>query len=318
MISVIVPVYNGEGSVGKCLDALLNQDYMGEKEIIVVDNGSTDRTVDIVRGFDVKLISQGRRGPAAARNMGVGKASGEIVLFTDADCIPAMDWVSRMVEPFADLGIWGVQGAYQTEQKELMARFSQVEIAERYERMKRFGDVDFIGTYSAGYRKEVFSRLGGFDESFPLASGEDTEFSYRLSKEGYKLVFNPQALVSHMHPSSLSEYLRVKFWRAYWRVLLYKKHKSKMVRDSYTTQGLKLQIGLFGILFISLVVSVFFEAAFLFAVAMYVLIVAATLPFSFWAFKRDKLAGLASPAVLQLRSLVFIMGLIEGFIRRGS
>jgi len=78
--------------------------------------------------------------------------------------------------------------------------------------------------------------LGGFDTGFPLTLGEDAEFSYRLSQKGYKMVFNPQAFVYHKHPHTLKEYLRVKYWRAYWRIPAYKKNPQKMIKDSYTPQ----------------------------------------------------------------------------------
>jgi len=317
MISVIVPAHNEEGVIGKCLEGLKQQDFRGKMEIIVVDNGSSDRTVQEAKKFKgVRVVLQKNRGPAAARNLGVEKSRGDIILFTDADCVPERDWVRQMVAPFSCREIVGVQGAYKTWQKELMARFSQIEIEDRYERMKRFENLDFIGTYSAGYRKEVF-RGKGFDESFPLASGEDSEFSLRIAKSGQKMVFNPDAVVYHQHPSSLGEYLKVKFFRACWRVLLYRKHKGKMVRESYTPQGLKLQIGLFYMFFASLVLSLFWEWLVLVAVSLYVLLILSAVPFSARAFRKDSSVGLASIIVLQLRSIIFSLGLVEGIIRGG-
>jgi GT2 family glycosyltransferase len=318
MISVVVSVHNGEGSIRDCLGALLSQDYRGRKEIIVVDDGSTDRTAAEVRKFrKVKLVSQTHKGPAAARNLGIRHAAGEIILFTDHDCVPERGWIREMLKPFRNPNVMGVQGAYKTRQKELVARFVQMEIEDRYERMKKWQTVDFIGTYSAAYRSCVFQKFGGFDESFPLASGEDSELSFRLSKKGCKMVFNPKAIVYHKHPASLSEYLKVKFWRAYWRVLLYRKHRSKAVRESYTPQGLKLQIGLFYLSFSSLVLSVFSEGFILASLASYALLILSSLPFSARVFRKDRAAGAASVFILQLRSLVFGLGLFEGLVRGG-
>jgi glycosyltransferase involved in cell wall biosynthesis len=89
LYSVIVPAYNAESTIGKCLDALERQNIpRDEYEVIVVDDGSTDNMPGIVKRFPVKYISQQNKGPASARNRGAGEAKGEIILFTDSDCVP--------------------------------------------------------------------------------------------------------------------------------------------------------------------------------------------------------------------------------------
>lgn len=317
MISIVIPIYNGKDEIGHALEALLSQDYDGKKEIIVVDDGSVDGTAEVVKKYKgITYLPQAHQGPAVARNRGAKKAQGEIILFTDADCVPKKNWIAEMIRPFKDRNIVGVQGVYKTRQTELMARFSQIEIEERYERMGISQYIDFIGTYAAAYRKSIFDQFGGFDESFPTASGEDAEFSYRLHAAGHKMVFNPSAIVYHQHPQTLAHYLRVKFWRAYWRVLLYKKHAKKMSADSYTPQGLKVHIGLFYLFVASLFLSVVFDG-FLVPVAIYVLFFIVTLPFSVKSFRKDKAVGIISPFVLQLRSLVFSLGLVEGMVKMG-
>jgi glycosyltransferase involved in cell wall biosynthesis len=315
MISIIIPVYNKEKTIRKCLDSLLNQSYSKEYEIIVVDDGSNDRTKEIVEKFErVKLLKQEHKGPASARNLGAKQAKGEIILFTDADCIADKHWAKEMVKPFENPEIVGVQGRYETKQKELIARFSQLEIEDRYERMKTFETIDFIGSYSAGYRKGVFLKSGGFDESFPIASGEDPELSFRLSKE-YKMVFNPNAKVYHEHPNTLGKYLKQKFWRAYWRVLLYRKHPRKIRRESYTPQILKIQIGLFYLMILLLILSLFSTNSIYVFLSLFILLCLSTLPFSVKIFKKDKKVGLVSPVIIILRTIVFGIGLIYGFVR---
>lgn len=316
MISVIVPARNEEARIGECLHSLTKQTYQGRMEIMVVDDGSTDRTRGVVRRFPhVRLLKQKQKGPAAARNAGAKKARGTILLFTDGDCVPARTWVQEMVAPFKDKRIMGVQGIYKTKQKGLVARFSQLEIEDRYERMRRWETIDFIGTYAAAYRSSVFTKAGGFDESFPIASGEDPDLSFRIAGKGNRLVMNDQAVVFHQHPNSLRDYLKLKFWRAYWRVALYKKHKGKMVRESYTPQFVKVQIGLFGLLVLSLLASLIVSSLLLAAVFVYLLLIASTIPFSSRTFRKDQAVGIASLGILQLRSLVFGMGLIEGYVR---
>src|SRR5438128_127479 len=166
--SVIVPVRNGGPVLGACLAALVGQEWAPEQyEVIVVDDGSTDASAEIAQAAGARVISQANRGRAAARNVGAFAARGEILLFTDADCVPAADWVRRMLEPFADPVVQGAKGIYTTEQTELIARFSQHEYEEKYRRMASLERIDFVDTYSAAYRRSLFVAAGGFDARIP-------------------------------------------------------------------------------------------------------------------------------------------------------
>lgn len=315
MISIVIPAYNSEKTIGECLSSLLNQTKKPD-EIIVVDDGSEDRTKDIVRKFkNVILLEQKHKGPAVARNIGAKRAKGEILLFTDSDCMPNKDWVSEMTKPFENKEIVGVQGRYETKQNGLIARFTQLEIEDRYDRMRKFETIDFVGSYSAGYRKRTFIEFNGFDESFPTASGEDPELSFKLSKAKHKMVLNDKAVVYHNHVSSLRAYLRQKFWRAYWRTLLYKKHPQKIKVESYTPQTLKIQIGLLYLLVLFSIPSLFFANLIYVSTALLILLFLSTLPFSYKNFKKDRGVGLLSFIVIILRTIVFGIGLIYGVVR---
>jgi len=315
MISVIIPVYNGEKTIGSCLDSLLNQ-VRKPDEIIVIDDSSSDRTKDIVKKHrHVIMLEQMHKGPAAARNFGAKKAKGDILLFTDADCTLHENWVSEMAKPFDDKAIVGVQGRYSTTQKSVIARFVQLEIEDRYDRMKRFKHIDFIGSYSAGYKKDIFIRSGGFDETFPVASGEDPELSFKLAKAGHKMVFNDKAIVYHNHVTSLGTYLKQKFSRAYWRVLLYKKHPDKMASESYTPQTLKVQIAF---LFLSLLLAMLYflmPPTAYFSSLFAILLLVSTIPLSLKNFRKDKIVGILTPFISILRTAVFGIGLVYGAIK---
>lgn len=224
-ISVIIPTYNAEKTIGQCLHALKQQNYPSASyEVILVDDGSKDATGEIARTYDIKYLRQENSGPATARNKGAIVAKGEIILFTDSDCVPEPDWIREMAAPFNDKSVMAVKGAYRNRQKSIVARFAQLEFEERFEMLKKAASIDMVDTYSAGFRKDAFLQLGGFDTSFPVANNEDTELSYRMSKLGFKMVFNPNAIVFHLdHPASVKRYARLKFWRGYWRTVVYKK-----------------------------------------------------------------------------------------------
>jgi len=315
--SVIIPAYNAEETIEQCLTALMKQSIARDSyEVIVVDDGSTDRTGDVVKQFPVKYIKQQNQGPATARNRGAREAKGEIILFTDADCVPEYNWIEEMVKPFNDPEVMAVKGAYKTRQKALTARFAQIEFEERFEMLKKAETIDMVDTYSAGYRKSVFLSFGGFDPSFPVANNEDTELSYKISKAGYKMVFNPEAIVYHLnHPDSLKKYTRLKFWRGYWRMMVYKRYPEKMLKDSYTPQTLKLQI-LF--LFSFIICLPFWRiipnlTSYLLTLTL-ILFVLSALPFTLFAFKRDPAIGLLSPFFLSLRACSLGSGTIWGFL----
>ncbi len=303
--SIIVPAHNSEDTIGKTLKSLLRQGDI-DFEIIVVDDGSTDNTREMASKYPVKMITQQNRGPAAARNNGTKNANGEILVFTDADCVVEDGWLQEMLRPFSDPEIVGVQGRYKTKQRELIARFAQYEIEERYERMARYEYLDFIGSYSAAYRRDIFLRDGGFDESFPVASGEDPELSFRLAEKGHKMVFNPNAIVYHQHPDALLKYLHQKFYRAYWRVALYVKNPMKIKRESYTPQMLKLQVLLFYLLIVSFIFGVTKIAIAGFFIT--------TLPLAIKMLRRDISVGLVAPFIILMRAAVFSAGLLKGAV----
>ena len=317
LYSVIIPAYNAKGTIEKCLGNLENQSIpRGNYEVILVDDGSTDNTPDIIRRFPVKYFWQPNQGPAAARNKGAREAHGDIILFTDADCVPQNNWIEEMVRPFKDPEIIAVKGAYKTDQKSLTARFAQIEFEERFEMLKQVESIDMVDTYSAGYRKSVFLSLGGFDPSFPVANNEDTELSYKMSKAGYRMVFNPNAIVYHLnHPDSIKRYARHKFWRGYWRMIVYKKYPDKMFKDSYTPQTLKLQI-LF--LFLSLLCIPFMVLSpyLMFSLLIFSIIgfISSSLPLTILALRKDLLVALCVLFFTFLRSFSLGFGVVWGIL----
>jgi cellulose synthase/poly-beta-1,6-N-acetylglucosamine synthase-like glycosyltransferase len=312
MLSVIVPAYNEAKNITNCLKSLSNQTYPQEQyEIIVVDDGSTDQTPTLVQNFPgIRLIRQENQGPAAARNRGVQQARGEIVIFTDADCIPLPDWIAEMVRPFQqNPEIVAVKGAYETRQRGWTPRFVQLEFEDKYDKLKKQRFIDFIDTYAAAYRRQIFLQAGGFSLDFHLPSAEDAELGFRIANKGYKMVFNPQARVIHLHPQSPQSYLRKKYLFAYWRLFAALKNPNKIAGDSYTPQLMKLQLLLFPFFMFSLVMLVTATAAqpvLLFG-SLYFL---TTVPFLVKAFHRDRDLVILSPFFLVLRSAGQFFGVV--------
>lgn len=316
MISVIIPAYNSGQTLSACLRALQRQIHLPD-EVIVVDDGSTDDTAAVAAQFGVSILSQANAGPAAARNRGAHAARGEILLFTDADCVPAPDWVERMLVPFVDPNVAGAKGEYRTRQRELVARFVQQEYQDRYDRMAGQPQIDFVDTYSAAYRRDLFLAAGGFDTSFPTASVEDQEFSFRLVEQGYRLVYMPGAVVYHQHDRTLREYARRKYWIGFWKAVVMRRYPAKLVRDSHTPQTLKAQMGLAalgGVLLLGGGMSGR-RLAITGGWLAWGLLVLSGLRFYTKIVRRDTLVLVVAPALLLVRAWALGWGLLLGSLR---
>ncbi|NWF51627.1 MAG: glycosyltransferase [Nitrospirae bacterium] len=314
-ISIIIPTFNSAGKLIRCLESFKTQTINNkEYEILVVDDGSNDKTKEAVTNYPIRYIYQKNRGPASARNNGAIQAEGNIILFTDADCEPQPNWIEEMIKPFNNPEVIGVKGAYKTRQKELIARLVQVEYEHKYERMKKFKYIDFIDTYSAGYLKNIFLKYNGFDERYPKASVEDQEFSFRLSQDGHKMVFNPDAIVFHEHSDNIIDYLKKKYKIAFWKAFLLKRHPNKIKTDTHTPQSLKIQMVLSLLVLLGVTAPVYQPMYYVSALSLLMFLLSC-IPFVLFALKRDQTVALISPVILFLRSLALSLGLSVGMVK---
>ena len=129
MISVVIAAYNEEKTLEFCLDGLVAQTVPGDSyEIIVADDGSTDKTKQVAESRGVRVVTQPNQGPSAARNLGAQQARGDVVLFIDADSIPDSHCVETMATAFADPELAGASGEKKTRQTNLWARLIQIRV----------------------------------------------------------------------------------------------------------------------------------------------------------------------------------------------
>jgi glycosyltransferase involved in cell wall biosynthesis len=210
-VSVIIPVLNGERTIRECLVSLLRMEYPPERrEILVVDNGSTDRTAEIVRSLPVRCLREKRRGASLARNMGIGASGGEILAFTDADCVVSTRWARELVRGFEDGGVGGVEGE--------VVDYPPVTPAQQFVVSRRSFSYQarlaspfwpFVLTANVAFRRQVFERIGLFDPRFPAAGGEDIDFSWRFFQGAEMgLRRNPKAIVFHQHRTTAGGFFR--------------------------------------------------------------------------------------------------------------
>jgi glycosyltransferase involved in cell wall biosynthesis len=213
-VSVVIASHRGPERVGACLEGLAAQDYPRDRfEVVVVDDGSpvplAPRVEEFATELRVNAHRQDNAGPAAARNAGAWRATGELVAFTDDDCLPASDWVRRLVEAlFAQPGALAGGTVRNLLHHDPYAEATHGLVAFLDE---RYGDDSarrFFTSSNIAVSRAEFLAVGGFDETFPVPGGEDRELCERWSAEGRPLARAPHAVVWHAHAMTFRSFVR--------------------------------------------------------------------------------------------------------------
>jgi cellulose synthase/poly-beta-1,6-N-acetylglucosamine synthase-like glycosyltransferase len=210
LVSIVIPVYNGKRTIRLCLDAIQQLDYPKERyEVLVVDNNSTDGTPEIVAEYPARLLYERElQGPHAATNTGVRQARGEIIAFTDSDCVPAPGWLRALVAPFADEEIVAAGGkieAYQPSSR--VERFIQVmKPLKNCLQMSDTFPVSLI-TANAAYRADALHAVGLFNAN--MYTGSEVDLAWRVQRlTKKKVAYAPDAVIYHKFSPSLRQLFR--------------------------------------------------------------------------------------------------------------
>ena len=195
VISVVVPVLDDATRLAACLDALHRQVDAPAFEVVVVDNGSRDRSAAVASGHPVGavVVVENRRGSYAARNAGIARAVGGLLAFTDADCVPAPDWLARGAAALERSPVVG--GRVRS------LRSAAATVWERYDRAMYLQQQDLVeqqgyaATANLWVRREVLERVGPFDGS--LLSSGDVQWGHRAAVAGFPTSYAPDVLVEH-------------------------------------------------------------------------------------------------------------------------
>lgn len=219
-ISVVIPNYNMAATIGQCLEAAFSSDYENF-EIVVVDDHSDDSSAEIIKKFPCKLISlESRGGTSKARNTGAMNSRGDILFFTDADCLLERDTLSIVNRTFSETAPDVLLGGTYTRMpfdRTFFGIFQSVFV--NYSETKNVKNPDYIAAHAMIIDAVTFETSGGFPEDF-LPIIEDVEFSHRLRRAGCKLVMNPEIQVQHIFNFSLlkslrNAYRKTKYWNMY-------------------------------------------------------------------------------------------------------
>jgi glycosyltransferase involved in cell wall biosynthesis len=229
-VSVIVPVYNAERTLEDCMDSVLELDYPREsKELIFVDNSSTDGTAEILRRSpgESRILFERKRGPAAARNKGIMNSMGDVIAFTDSDCVVDKDWLRKIVMPLQNEGVGIVGGR-------ILATRPCNKVEEFGETIHDHGKAineykpPYVMTMNWASRRSVLNEVGLFDERF--IRGQDVDLSWRIFQKGYRLVYEPEAVVRHRNERTLSGLFREGYVHGFASVRGLKQHRDLVKR----------------------------------------------------------------------------------------
>jgi len=194
--SIVIPTYNSEKTIKKCLDSVFSQKR--DFEVIIVDNASNDNTLEIVQGYSVKLVKLDfNYGPSFARNRGVILSEGDVVVFLDSDCVVGENSLDYFAEDF-NKGFDIVQGTYDFEIPKDLEIYSFTRNSYKVFKLSNIEKdyVSGLNSYCFAIRKDVFIKNKGFDV---LRDGvEDVEFGLRLIKNGYKIFLDRRIKVVHL------------------------------------------------------------------------------------------------------------------------
>lgn len=203
-ISICITVLNEEAPISRLLRALLSQTKRAG-EIIIVDGGSTDKTVEIIKHFQkkdkrIRLLRE-KCSRARGRNLSVEVAQGEIIAMTDAGCLPRKDWLEKLIISFT-AGAEVVAGFYQMTGDSAFQKAVAVFLGVL---PSQFGPDFLPSTRSIAFRKEVWEKVGGFPETL-TGTAEDTVFNYKILKAGIRISRVKEAIVEWGMPDTISDF----------------------------------------------------------------------------------------------------------------
>jgi len=214
--SIVIPTYQRPDGLHDCLGAIAAMPGpKGEFEVIVVDDGGTSDTGNVVEPFkaelNLTLIRQENQGPAAARNAGARQAKGDYVLFIDDDCVPGPRWLESIESRLGGEQRLAVGGRCRNGLDENIYSIAQQMLLD-YLYSHYNSDPDharFCPSNNLAVPRQAFLDLGGFDTKFPYPGGEDRDFSVRWIESGARLVFSAEAPVRHMHRMGFREFMKL-------------------------------------------------------------------------------------------------------------
>jgi glycosyltransferase involved in cell wall biosynthesis len=223
-VSIVVCAYNAERTMDRCLASLAVLNYP-DYEVIIVNDGSRDRTREIAESYDhFRIIDQSNQGLSAARNVGAEAATGEIVAYTDSDCVADPDWLTYLVAKMQVSGLVACGGPnFPPPEDDLVP--AAVAVAPGGPTHVLISDeiAEHIAGCNMAFRRDTLLQLGGFDPVY-RAAGDDVDICWRLQDAGYTIGFSPAAVVWHFRRNTVAAYCAQQRGYGKAEALVYSKH----------------------------------------------------------------------------------------------
>ncbi|HEX3881752.1 MAG TPA: glycosyltransferase [Stellaceae bacterium] len=236
-VSVVVCAYNSEATIEQCLASLEQLNYP-DYEVIVVNDGANDRTREIAERFpNCRLINQENRGLSVARNVGAEAATGEIVAYTDSDCVADPDWLDFLVGTMERGGLAACGGPnFPPPEDSLVPAAVAVSPGGPCHVLLDDELAEHIAGCNMAFRRDVLLGLGGFDPVF-RAAGDDVDICWRLQDAGYAIGFSAAAMVWHFRRNTVRAYIGQQRGYGKAEALVYAKHPQRFNRFGQAMWG---------------------------------------------------------------------------------
>jgi glycosyltransferase involved in cell wall biosynthesis len=212
LVSVIIPVFNAGHTVERCLTSVLASSY-NRLEVLLVDDGSTDDTLDRASKYECRILRQPENhGAASSRNFGCREARGDILVFLDADVAIHPEGIGFMVEDLHERKLASAVIGVYTKTQEVEGLFSQYQNLFTYFNHEQSGTtIAWFWTALGAMRKDIFAETPGFNEKYRGASAEDMEMGYTLSRQGHRIAYDNRIKGVHLHHHGFGSLLRNNF-----------------------------------------------------------------------------------------------------------
>jgi poly-beta-1,6 N-acetyl-D-glucosamine synthase len=244
LVSILSPCYNEGITLENCIKGFNKQSYKNF-EVLIINDGSTDNTKEVGAMLEkkypkmVRLINKKNGGKANALNYGLKQAKGEIVICIDADSVFKNDTISQLVMPFKDPKVAAVAGNVRISNSDnLLTKNQSIEyITGQYLEKRTFSELDCVQVISGcvgAFRKSTLLKVGGYSSDTLV---EDMDLTVTLAKNGYKIVYNPDAVAYTEAPANLKDFIKQRYRWCYGRYEVLKKHKGILFNKKYGRIG---------------------------------------------------------------------------------
>ncbi|MFH1055313.1 MAG: glycosyltransferase [Candidatus Altiarchaeota archaeon] len=318
--SIVIPCKNGQDTLEMCLKSIAELEFPDGFELILIDDGSTDKTFEIMRKFKREhlriettiLKGGGVLGAGNAINIGWKAAKSDLVAVTNADCVVAKDWLTEILKPFQDSAVGGATGNVITpDGMNILQRLIGYELEYRYSRYPRY--ILSPQDSNLAYRRKVLEEVGGYDTQF--RTGYDVDIGYRVNEAGYKIEFNPKARVWHYHRAGLKSYWRQQSQTSKSRFQILIKHPHGIKGDNLANPTLMITPPLVWVLILSLLPVVVEPQLTTPYILLLIFYLALMLNYTITISKKfQKTETLLVFPLMIYRSLAMGVGMVEGII----